>query len=130
MSSQNSRLGLKTARSNSSINNMHHHDNSGSLKSIEGVPGTIREILADSTTLKALENWAMIRVANTSGSTQFVWTGQYDEAPAGTPDITNGLAIPPNSAIVIYLGQSSDPKISMGVKASASTVQVAVIERS
>jgi hypothetical protein len=125
--SQNSRLGLKTSRSPGSITNMEHHDQSGSAKSTKGMPGTIREILANSTTLKPLENFAMIRACNTSGTTAFVWTGPADEAPV-TVDITNGFALPPNSAEVIFLGQSSDPKISMAVKTSATTVQVVILE--
>lgn len=125
--SQNSRLGLKTARSPGSIHNMQHHDQSGSEKSIKGFPGTIREVLADSTVLTALENYALIRVCNTSASTAFIWTGPADQAPM-TVDVTNGFALPPNSCDVIYLGQSSDPKISMAVKASASAVQVVVLD--
>jgi hypothetical protein len=125
--SQNSRLGLKTSRSPGSITNMQHHDQSGSEKSFNGTAGTIRKIVAVSTTLEPLENFALLRVCNTAGALGYVWIGPADQVP-GTVDATTGFALPANSVENFFVGQSSDPKISMAVKTSAASVQVAVLD--
>jgi len=126
--SHNPKIGLNNhARSPGSIANAQHHDPSGSEKSINGSPATIKSVIATSTTLTPVSNFAVVRVVNTTGSTAFFWSGKMSDDP-GVLSAANALALPPNSSEVFHCGASDDDKISMGVKTNVVGVQVVIME--
>lgn len=120
-------LGLKNARSPGSITNAQHHDKSLSERDISGSPGTVEEIISNAATAQTVPDFAVIRVANTTGVTQFLFIGEEADVPGGVPTIANGMAIPPGFYENIYLGQLSSKK-SIHIKASDNGVQVVVFE--
>ena len=126
MSSNPKRLkGLKVnSRSPSSIANSEHNDTVGACKEISGSSLAIDKILPDaSTTAQSVGDCALIRVYNNTGSVQFIWAGDEGDEP-GTADITNSVALAPNSVENFFLPPSSDDSKSVVVKTSAATVQV------
>lgn len=122
------RLGLnKHVRNPGSIVNIEHHDPSGSQKSANGIPATIKSVIATSTTATPLEPAAMLWVVNRDTSVQYIYVGKISTAPA-TVDASNGMALPPNAGILMCCGKSDDDKISMSVKTSNALVHVTVLE--
>lgn len=120
--------GLKrNARSPGSIDNAQHHDVTGAQKNIDGLPGTWHRILADSTNLEAVWDFAMIIVTNTDTVAQFIWIGREDQVPVGAIDITNGLALPAGNSTPIHLGASDLDGKSIAIKTSSALVQVVVV---
>lgn len=119
---------LKESSSPTVIQNSQHHDTSLSQKCSVGSPGTPELIIADSTVLTPIKDYATIRVTNTTASVAFIFIGQESDAPGGAPTIADGLALPPNSSENIFIGKLEDDSESVHVKASAATVQVVVFE--
>lgn len=118
---------LKTARSPSSVNNQQHHDKSLSERDINGSPGTIGKIISNANTLQSVPELSVLRVTNTTASTQFLFIGEEADAPAGAPVLAEGFALPPNSVENFYVGQLLSKK-SVHIKASDAGVQVVVAE--
>lgn len=126
--SHNPKLGLKNnARSPASIANAEHHDPSGSQKSANGIPATIKQVIATSTTETPLEDFAMLWVVNRDTSVQYIFVGKDSDVP-GTVDATNGMAIPPETGILLNCGASNDDMQSMAVKTSNALVHVTILE--
>lgn len=120
--------GLKTnARSPGSIANAQHHDPSMAERDLAGSPGTPDIIVSDAATKRVVPNGAIIRVVNTDSSMQFLFIGKDGDVPAGAPDITDGIAIPPNFYENFYLGERKDGE-SIFIKASDNAVQVIIFE--
>ncbi len=129
MSSPRPTQGLRTtARSPGSIQNEQHHDDSAAQRSGNGVIASIERIIATSTTKTAIQDNQPLWVCNTAAATAFVFVGKDNDCPAGTPDITNGMAIPPNTGLLMFPGKSDDDAQSIVVKTSAATVQVVVLK--
>lgn len=122
------RLGLnKSARNPGSIVNIEHHDPSGSQKSANGVPATIKQVVATSTTATALEPLALLWVVNRDTSVQYIFVGKADLVPV-TVDASNGMALPPNAGLLLCCGKSDDDKQSIMVKTSNALVHVTILE--
>lgn len=119
--------GLPNARSPGSIQNNQHHDKSLSERDIAGSPGTVDRIISDSATLQDIPSKCVIRVLNTTGSTQFLFIGKEGDAPGGTPTISTGIAISPNFYENFYIGELADCA-SVHIKSSDNGVQVVVFE--
>jgi hypothetical protein len=127
--SHNPKLGLfNNARSPGSIQNMEHHDPSGSQKSINGSPATVLSIIPDSTVKTPIHPYAVLRVVNTTGATAFFLACKDSDMP-GALTALNALAIPPNSAEVFHCGASDEDLESIVCKASVIGVQVAVMDK-
>lgn len=121
-------LGLKgTARNPSTIANQQHHDKSNAERDISGSPGTVDRIISTSATLQFVENHRVLRVANTNAAWQYLFIGEEADAPGGAPDISNGIAIPPNFYENIYLGELESTN-SIFIKSSSNDVQIVVME--
>ena len=132
MSTSNSKIGLKKhARSPGSIINAEHHDPTGAGKGTQGYLGTIKLDIAGNpciftdTVVHAVDNYAILKVANTTGAFTYLWIGDFGDEPA-TPGITNAFAIPPNSTELIFVGASDIA--SKAFKSSSAALQVIVIE--
>lgn len=124
----NSKQGLfKNARSPGSIQNAHHHDPSGSEKSANGIPATIKKVVATSTTKEPLEQYAMLWVVNRDAAVQYVFVGKDVDVPV-TVDATNGMAIPAGEGVLLHCGASDDPMQSMAVKTSSAQVHITILE--
>ena len=121
------KLGLKTSRSPGSITNAQHHDQSLSERDISGSPGTIGRIISNAATSQVVADYAVLRVANTTATTQYLFIGEVGDVPGAAPDITNGMAIPPNFYENIYLGRLKSCE-SIYIKASDNGVQVTEFE--
>ena len=119
--------GLKSSRSQGSISNSQHHDQTEAQKGIEGVPVSIKIVIPDSTVATPIENQAVLYVSNTAGATAFIWIGKEGDEP-GTIDVSSALALPPNSARTFFAGFSDDPKKSLVVITSVSTVQIVIMD--
>lgn len=115
----------KNMRSPGSIVNQQHHDKSLSERDVAGSPGTFgpNDIISNSATLQPVKDHAIIRVMNTTGTMQFLFIGDVDDAPAGPPDISTGIAIPPNFYENLYCGKLANGK-SVHIKSSDNGVQV------
>ena len=118
---------MKNARSPGSIVNAEHHDPSGAARSTEGVPATIKEVVATSTTKKTIEPYALLWVVNGHASIQYIYVGKDSSVPA-TVDASNGMALPAGQGILLHCGASDDDKESMAVKTSNAAVHVTVLE--
>jgi hypothetical protein len=126
--SGNKNLGLRNhASSPASIANNEHHDPSGSKKVIDGSAATIREIIADSTTKTPLEDYAVLRVTNTTGAVEYLFVGKDSDAPAGVPTILNGMAFPAGHSEMVFCGVADDNKESIVCKASVVGLQVIIM---
>lgn len=122
------RLGLnKHARNPSSITNIQHHDPSGSQKSANGAPATIKQVVATSTTATNLEPLAMLWVVNRNASPQYIFVG-LDNAVPVTVDATNGMCVPAGAGILLNCGKSEDDARCIAVKTSHADVHVTVLE--
>ena len=119
---------IKNASSPGTIANTEHHDKSGSQKNLNGTPGTVKEIIADSTAITPVDPGCVVRVTNTTGSTQFLFVGLNSEAPAGVPTIADSLALPPNHTEHLYIGLTVAPNEGTVLKSSSSSVQLIVME--
>lgn len=129
MSSPTPTQGLRTTvRSPGSIINDQAHDDSASQKSGNGVIASIERIIVTSTTKTAIQDNQPLWVVNTATATAFVFVGKDNDCPAGAPDITTGMAIPPNTGLLMFPGKSDDNVQSIVVKTSAATVQVVVLK--
>jgi len=125
---KNPYLGLNTnSRSPGSIVNAEFHDETGCEKNIDGEPGTILAVLADSTIATPIKDFSMVRVCNTSASVQFIWFGMQSLLP-GSIDITTSFALPAGFVTLFHAGASTDPVQSIVVATSSADVQVVIIE--
>ena len=121
--SSNKNLGLKNHSSSlGSIANMEHHDPSGSQKNLDGSPATPKNIYFDALE-HVVEDYAVLRVANTTSAFIYLWVGEAGSAP-GTIDATTAIAIAPNFTECIFCGKSDDVQKSIAFKASAAGLQV------
>lgn len=127
--SANPNQGLrKNARSPGSITNAQHHDPSGAEKSLNGIPATIKQVVATSTTKTPLEQFALLWVVNRDlAAVQYIFVGKDSDVPA-TVDATNGMAIPPGEGLLLHCGASDDDMQSMAVKTSNALVHVTILE--
>ena len=114
------------AKSASGIKNAEHHDKSGSKKTIDVIPGTIKEIVSDSTVETPVEDRVLVRAFNTGLAVAYLWIGEAGSAPV-TVDATNGIALGPESGEIIATGHLVSGK-SVAIKASVSGVQVIIFE--
>lgn len=129
MSSPRPTQGLRTtARSPGSIVNEQHHDDTAAQRSGNGMIASMDRIIATSTTKTAIQDNQPLKISNTSASWQYVFVGKDVDCPAGTPDITNGMGIAPNTSELWFPGKSDDDQQSIVVKTSAATVQVVVLK--
>lgn len=118
-------LGQKgSARSPSGIENAEHHDLSFSKKVNDTTPGCV-EVIFNDTAEHATKPSQLVRFANTAASVAYVWIGEAGSSP--TPGITNALALPPNSVMMVVMPNLVSDK-SPAFKASAATVQAIVFE--
>ncbi len=123
-----SKLGLKNgARNPGSIANIQHHDPSGAQKNLSGIAGTIKSVVATSTTATPLTPEASLWVVNRNAATQYVFVGKASDAPV-TVDATNGMALPPNFGTMIFCGISDDLQDAIVVKTSHADVHVTILE--
>jgi hypothetical protein len=79
-----------------------------------------------SNTETVLQPRQMVRFFNTTASVAFVWLGDAGTSP-GSVDITNALAIAPNSAMTVATAELLDGN-AIAFKTSAATVQAATLE--
>lgn len=126
MSNKNQGL-AKNARSPGSIVNAEHHDPSGSSKSANGVPATIKQVVADSSVETPLENFAMLWVVNRDTSPHYIFVGKHSDVPA-TVSASNGMCIPAGAGIQLNCGASSDDMQSMAVKSDSSQLHLTILE--
>ena len=131
--SSNLNLNLKNkARNPGSIANDEHNDSSGAQRSANGDIIAIDRILSSAEATAAagtpVPQRGTLRIANTAAAWAFVYIGDEGTAPA-TPDITNAIAIAPNSSTMIYTGIPSSEMKALVVKASAGTVQVVIMQQ-
>lgn len=119
MGETNKKLGLRNhARSPGSIANAEHHDPSRAHRGMDGIPGTYQESkVTNDALVHAVEDHTVLRVANDTGATVYVWVGAAEDVP-GTVDATNGIAVLANSVEVIHCG-AIDAMSSVAYKASA-----------
>lgn len=122
-------LGLnKSSRNPTAIANLEHDDKSLSARNQSGTPGTYSQIISNAATAQKVPDYAVLRICNTSGSTQFLAIGASAEMPGGAPDISNGMAIPAGHCENVFLGKLEDDLQSIFIKASDNGVQVVVFE--
>ena len=130
--SSNLNLNLKkTARNPGSIANDEHNDAAGANRSANGDILCIEKVLSSAEATAAagtpVPQRGTLRVANTANAWAYVYIGDEGTAP-GTPDITNSMAIAPNSSAMIFSGVSTSDMKSLVVKVSAGTVQVIIMK--
>ena len=113
------------ARSPGSISNAQHHDPSGSEKSANGIPATIKTVVADSTVETSIEPFAILWVVNRNASAQFIYVG---EGPSPVVSATTGMALPAGQGQLLHTGAPSDPALSMVLKSSHSDVHVTIMK--
>ena len=117
MGTENNKLGLKGhSRSPSAIANAIFHDASRSQKEISGIPGTIKSISIDDAE-HAVEDFVILQVANDTGGTIFLWTGEATTNPAVTS--ANGIAILNGTAPLVFMGAGATNK-GLAYKLSAA----------
>ena len=117
----------KNASSPASITNSQHHDPSGSQKGANGIPGTIKQVVATSTTATPLEAYALVWAVNRNAAAQYIFSGKNSDVPV-TVDATNGMAIPAGEGLLIHCGASDDDLQSMAIKTSHADVHLTVLE--
>lgn len=130
--SENSNLNLKrTSRNPSSIANDEHNDAAGAGRSANGDILCIDRIIpaaeATATGGAPVPDRGTLRIANTTNAWAFVYIGEEGSVPASL-DITNSMAVAPNSSSMLFSGVSSNAMKSLMVKVSAGTVQVIVMK--
>lgn len=126
MSSQ--KLGLRNnARNPASIQNDQHNDASAAQRSLNGISGVIKQIIASSTTATPLSDYAILWVVNTSASPQYLFLGKLSSAPVSV-GATNGLCLPAGEGLLLHCGMSDDDKQSIAVKSSDTSVHITVLE--
>lgn len=128
MSTKNPAHGLRqNARSPGSIVNAQHHDATGSEKDISGSPIAIKKVIADSTVVTPVDDFAIVRYMNRNSTPEYLWVGPINQVPA-TVNATNGIALTPLFHEVAYLPASKDSKISIALKSSSSQVHIVIME--
>ncbi len=130
--SENSNLNLKrTSRNPSSIANDEHNDAAGAGRSANGDILCIQRVIpaAEATAAAGtpVPERGTLRIANTAAAWAFVYIGEEGTVPA-TLDITNSMAVAPNSSTMLYSGVSTDAKKSLVLRVSAATVQAIVMK--
>lgn len=126
--SANPNQGLrKNARSPGSISNAQHHDPSGAEKSLNGIPATIQQVVATSTTKTPLEQFALLWVVNRDTAVQYIFVGKDSDVPL-TVSATNGMALPAGEGVLLHCGASDDDLQSMAVKSSNALVHVTILQ--
>jgi len=125
MGEENKKLGLNNhARSLGSIANAEHHDASGVGKETSGIPATPENFFNDAIE-HAVKDFALLRVANDTGSTIYLWIGEAGTNP--TVDATNGIAILNGQSDMIFFGASGTNK-GLAYKLSAAA-QIVVFKQ-
>ena len=125
MGTINNKIGLKKhARSPGSIDNAEHHDPSRAKRVLNGSAGSITTITNDAVEHAVGDN-SILRVANDTGGTIYLWTGEAGTDP--TVNATNGIAILDGTVENIFVGASADSQVSQAYKLSAAA-QVVVSE--
>lgn len=124
-------LGLPAnSRNPTAIANQQNDDKSLSARNQSGTPGTYNQIISTAHTTPALvPDYSCLRVCNTTGAVIYLAIDALASLPGGAPDITNGMAIPPNHTENVFVGKLFDPKQSTYVKASAAGLQIVVFEQ-
>lgn len=130
--SENSNLNLKrTSRNPSSIANDEHNDAAGAGRSANGDILCIDRIIPAAEAIAAagvpVPERGTLRIANTANAWAFVYIGEEGTVP-GTLDITNSMAVAPNSSAMLFSGVSTNAMKSLMVRVSAGTVQVIVMK--
>ena len=130
--SENSNLNLKkTSRNPGSIANDEHNDAAGANRSANGDILCIDKVIpaADATAAAGtpVPERGTLRIANTAAAWAFIYIGEEGSVPA-TLDITNSMAVAPNSSTMLFSGVSSNAMKSLMVKVSAGTLQVIVMK--
>lgn len=130
MSTPNANYGQKgTASSPSAIANSQHHYPTTSQKTVAGSPIAIDTVVATSTTLTPVSNFALVRVVNRSNAVAYFWAGAENDPTASVAiSAANGVALPPNSVETFCCPASSDPQKSICVKASDVQVHLVVMK--
>jgi len=118
-----------TARSPGSIQNEQAHDDCAVQRSGNGMIASMERIIATSTAKTAIQDNQPLMVNNTANAWAYVFVGKDSDCPAGAPDITTGMGVPPNSSVLMFPGKSDDDQQSIVVKTSAATVQVVVLKQ-
>lgn len=118
-------LGVKTNSKNpGSIANNEHDDPSKAGRELGGIsgmysPDNITADVAD----HAIPDDSILRIANDTGATVYLFIGSEDDVPGGAPDATNGIAILAGTAELIHCGCLNSAK-SLVYKCSSASVQV------
>lgn len=123
-------LNLKgKARNPGSIANDEHNDAAGANRSANGDILAIDKVIpsAEATAGSPVPERGTLRIANTTASWQYVYVGDEDTVPA-TLDITNSMAVAPNSSSMLFTGTSSSDMKSLKVKVSNASVQVIIMQ--
>ena len=129
--SSNQNLNLKrTSRNPSSIVNDQHNDASGTSRSANGDIHAVERIIPSAEHIAVaganVPERGSVRIANTTGTWQYVSITDHDVVPA-TVDITTGMAIAPNSALMIFTGIASSEMKSLKLRTSDAGVQVIIM---
>lgn len=127
MSSQ--KQGLRNnASSPGSIANSQHHDLSASQRSANGIPGTIKQILAASNVKTPLSDYAMLWVVNNDTSPHYLAISKDSDIPAGAVTAATGMCIPAGQGVLICCGASNDDQQSMACKSDSIQIHITVLE--
>ena len=130
MSTPTPTQGLQNARSPGSIANAEHHDFTGVGKQASGLLVSIDRIIADSSVAagEAVGDFAPMWVVNRdAAAVHYLYVGK--EPAPGTVDATNGIALPPNFAGMVFGPASDDPMKSIMVKSDDSDVHITVMTK-
>ena len=128
--SSNPNLNLKrTSRNPGSIVNDEHNDASGAGRSANGDILCIERVIpaAEATVAANVPQRGTLRIANTAAAWAFVYVGEEGTLAAAL-DITNSMAVAPNSSTMLFTGVPTTDMKSLQVKVSAATVQVIVMK--
>lgn len=128
--SSNANLNLKkTSRNPGSIANDEHNDAAGANRSANGDILCIERVIpaAEATVAANVPERGTLRIANTAGAWAFVYVGEEGTMPVSL-DITNSMAVAPNSTSMLFTGVSTSDMKSLQIKVSAATVQVIVMK--
>lgn len=120
--------GLKNrARSPGSIINDQYNEATGVQKNGNGTIGAISQVLADSTVATPVGDKQPLWVANRSASWQYIWIGKEGILPM-TINASSGMALAPNTAILMFADESDDPAQSILVKSGDTSVHVTLLK--
>lgn len=123
----NDKLGQTGASAPSAIANSQNIHSAGVAKVSQTLPATPFQIVTDSTVDIPVADCDVLRVANTTGSVQYLNVRSQEDAAPGAVDISNSFAIMPNSVELVAIGQRLDKKGQI-VKTSDTGVQVIILD--